>query len=358
MSRHDVITVGASAGGVEALIALVGSLPADLPAAIFLVLHIPAQSPSLLPGILNRTGHLHALHPADGEAIQHGHIYIAPPDHHLMIEEGITRVVRGPKENRHRPAIDPLFRSAARTYGTRVVGVVLTGSMDDGTAGLLAIKRRGGVAVVQDPQDALFASMPRSAIAHVEVDHVMPLSGIGPLLVRLSREQAAQGSYPISKEMEMETKLAAMDTNEGQYGEQVGTPSVFSCPECGGVLWEVHDGNLLRFRCRVGHAYSVDSILAGQTEAVEEALWTALKTLEESASFSRRLANDAHKGGKDWLAKRFDEKMQRAERHAAAIRQVLASSSMDTMLNTSADLVTKEEQESAIVSQEDPQNEG
>lgn len=358
MPGHDVIVVGASAGGVEALIALASSLHADLPAAIFLVLHIPAQSPSLLPDILNRAGPLHALHPVDGEAIHHGHIYIAPPDHHLLVEEGTIRVVRGPKENRHRPAIDPLFRSAARTYGTRVVGVVLTGSMDDGTAGLLAIKRRGGIAVAQDPQDALFSSMPQSAIAHVEVDHVVPLSGIGPLLAQLSHEAAAQGSYPISKDMEMETKLAAMDTNEGQDREHVGTPSVFSCPECGGVLWEMHDGNLLRFRCRVGHAYSVDSILAGQNEAVEEALWTALKTLEESASFSRRLASDARKGGKEWLAKRFDEKMQEAEQQAAVIRQVLANSSTDTQqLNTNADLVAREEQGSVVVSHENPQNE-
>lgn len=358
MPGHDVIVVGASAGGVEALITLTGSLPADLPAAIFLVLHIPAQSPSLLPDILNRACPLHALHPADGEAFHNGHIYVAPPDHHLLVEEGIVRVVRGPRENRHRPAIDPLFRSAARTYGTRVVGVILTGSMDDGTAGLLAIKRRGGVAIVQNPRDALFSSMPQSAIAHVEVDHVVPLSAIGPLLVKLSHEPAAQGSYPISQDIELETKQAAMDTQESQYGEQVGTPSVFSCPECGGVLWEVHDGNLLRFRCRVGHAYSVDSILAGQTEAVEEALWTALKTLEESASLSRRLARDARNQGKDWLAKRFSERAQEAEKHAAAIRQVLAKASMDAQLNTDADLVAKEEQGGTAIAQENPQDEG
>ena len=358
MPKHDVIVIGASAGGVEALITLVGSLPADLAAAIFLVLHIPAQSPSLLPDILNRAGPLQALHPVDGQAIQYGHIYIAPPDHHLMVEEGIVRIIRGPKENRHRPAIDPLFRSAARTYGTRVVGVILTGSMDDGTAGLLAIKRRGGKTIVQDPQDALFSSMPRSAIAHVEVDHVMPLSDIGPLLVRVVHEQIAeQGSFPVTEDMEIETKLAAMDMRKGQDGENVGTPSVFSCPECGGVLWEVHDGNLLRFRCRVGHAYSVDSVLAGQTEAVEEALWTALKTLEESASLSRRLAHDARNEGKDWLAKRFGERVQNAEKHAAVIRQVLAKSSMDMMLNISADLVANEKQGSPIISQDDPQNE-
>jgi two-component system chemotaxis response regulator CheB len=354
MPKHDMIVIGASAGGVEALVTLVGSLPPDLPGALFLVLHIPAQSPSLLPEILNRSGLLHALHPVDGQEIQYGHIYIAPPDHHLMVEEGIVHIVRGPKENRHRPAIDPLFRSAARTYGTRVVGVILTGSMDDGTAGLLAIKRRGGKTIVQDPQDALFASMPQSAIAHVEVDHVIPLSDMGPLLAQLIHEPAAEeGSFPIPEDMEMETRLAAMEMREEQDREHVGTPSVFSCPECGGVLWEVHDGNLLRFRCRVGHAYSVDSVLAGQTETVEEALWTALKTLEESASLSRRLAHDARDRGKDWLAKRFDERVHEAEKHAAVIRQVLAKNSMDTILDTSADLVSQETQGDPVITPDD-----
>lgn len=228
MPGHDVITVGASAGGVEALVTLAGSLPANLPAAIFLVLHIPAQSPSLLPDILNRAGPLRASHPDDGEAIQYGRIYVAPPDQHLLVEEGIVRIIHGPKENRHRPAIDPLFRSAARIYSTRVVGVILTGSLDDGTAGLLAIKRRGGITVVQEPKDALFSSMPLSAIAHIEVDHVLRLSAIGPLLVRLAHQPAAaEGSYPVPKDMELETKATAMDMSEEQNEEYVGTPSVF-----------------------------------------------------------------------------------------------------------------------------------
>ncbi len=216
MLGHDVIVVGASAGGVEALRGLVGSLPIDLPAAVFLVLHIPAQSPSLLPEILSRSGPLRALHPTNGEVIQHGLIYVAPPDHHLLLEDGFVRVVRGPRENRHRPAIDPLFRSAARAYGSRVVGVILTGSLDDGTAGLLAIKRRGGVAIVQDPDDALYSSMPRSALAHVDVDHVLVLSEIGPVLARLTREQAAvEKKHLVPKDMEMETKLAAMMRAKG-----------------------------------------------------------------------------------------------------------------------------------------------
>lgn len=358
MPGHDIIVVGASAGGVEALVKVVGMLPADLPAAVFVVLHIPAQSPSLLPEILNRAGPLPAVHPKHGEAIQHGQIYVAPPDEHLLVGSGHVHVVRGPKENRHRPAVDPLFRSAAVTYGPRVVGVILTGSLDDGTAGLLAVKRRGGVAVVQDPDDALYSSMPRSALAHVDVDYSLPLENIGPLLVELAYEQAAgEAVHPVSKDMEIETKMAEMDMNALNNGEQVGTPSVFSCPECGGVLWELHDGHLLRFRCRVGHAYSVDSILAGQSEAVEEALWSALKTLEESASLSRRMAREAQEGGKDWLAKRFEEKLHDAEQHATLIRQVLLKGGMNTTLNDRADLIRTENKGDSVTSQDRPADE-
>src|SRR5579864_7798260 len=186
MPGHDIIVIGASAGGVEALVKLVGQLPGDLPAAVFVVLHIPAESPSLLPGILERSGPLPASQPGDNEAIRSGHIYVASPDYHLLIEQGRVRQMRGPKENRHRPAIDPLFRSAALTYGPRVVGVILTGALDDGTAGLLAVKRRGGVAIVQDPDEALYPSMPLSALENVEVDYTLPLASIGPQLEQLA----------------------------------------------------------------------------------------------------------------------------------------------------------------------------
>lgn len=324
MTGHDIIVIGASAGGVEALIEVVRRLPPRLPAAVFVVLHIPAQSPSLLPEILTRSGSFVASHPEDNEKIEHGRIYVAPPDHHLLVERGYVRVIRGPKENRHRPAIDPLFRSAARAYGTRVVGVVLSGALDDGTAGLLAVKRRGGIAVIQDPKDALYPSMPQSALKHVAVDYSVPLSDIGPLLKRLVYEQAEEeGAYPVSEDMEMETKLAELNMDTLNNGKHVGTPSAFSCPECGGVLWELHDGELLRFRCRVGHAFSIDSILAAQSEQIEEALWAALKTLEESASLSRRMISKAQQNDQEWLVRNFEEKLLDAERHAATIKHLL-----------------------------------
>jgi two-component system, chemotaxis family, protein-glutamate methylesterase/glutaminase len=330
MPGHDIIVIGASAGGVEVLVALAGALPRNLPAAVFVVLHIPAHSPSLLPEILNRVGPLAAIAAADGMAIEHGHIYVAQPDHHTLVDPGQVRVVRGPKENRHRPAVDPLFRSAAQAYGPRVVGVVLTGSLDDGTAGLHAIKRRGGIAVVQDPNEALYPSMPLSALENVAVDYTLPLSGIGPVLVRLANEPVPAGEvYPVPEDMEMETRLTEMDLDTLYGEERAGTPSSFSCPECGGVLWELQDGDLLRFRCRIGHAFTVDSVLAEQSEVVEGALWAALKTLEETVSLSSHMARQAHGRGQDWLARRFAEKVREAEQHAKVIRELLLKGEME-----------------------------
>src|SRR6266568_3799529 len=338
MPGHDIIVMGASAGGVEALMAVVRRLPHDLPAAVFIVLHIPAQSPSSLPHILGRSGRLEAVQATDGAAIEHGCIYVAPPDHHLLVEPECVRVTHGPKENHYRPAVDPLFRSAARAYGPRVVGVVLTGALDDGTAGLLAIKRRGGLAVVQDPDEALFPSMPRSALANVKVDYNLPISRIGPLLVGLVNEPAEEESaYPIPREMEIETRMAEMDMDTPHHDENVGTPSAFSCPECGGVLWELRDGELLRFRYRVGHAFSIESMIMGQSEVLEEALWIALKSLEESVSLSRRMAADARRRGQDWLAQQFEGKLHDAERHVMLIRQVLLQDARPAARDMSAD---------------------
>ena len=324
MPGHDIIVIGASAGGVEALVTLTRSLQLKLPVAVFVVLHIPAQSPSLLPDILNRAGPIKAVQATDDMEIEHGHIYAAPPDHHMLVERGKVRVVHGPKENRHRPAVDPLFRSAALAYGPRVIGVILTGSLDDGTAGLLAVKRRGGIAIVQDPDEALYSGMPLSALGNVEVDYTLPLASISPLLGQLANKRAKEeGGYPVSEDMEKETKLAEMDLAIMHNNESVGTPSAFSCPECGGVLWEIQDGDLLRFRCRVGHAFSVESVLAEQSEVLEEALWVALKTLQESADLAQRLAQQAQQRGQEWLARRFDQKLQDAEQRAGLIRRVL-----------------------------------
>jgi two-component system chemotaxis response regulator CheB len=330
MPGHDIIVIGASAGGVEAISQVIRDLPADLPAAIFVVLHLPPQAPSLLPHILTRRGDLPAVHPADGDAIRQGQIYVAPPDQHLLVKKGRVRVIRGPHENRHRPAVDPLFRSAALAYGARVIGVVLSGVLDDGTAGLLAVKQRGGIAVVQSPEDALYIGMPASAIENVVVDHVLPAAEIGGLLDRMARRQVEkEGAVAVSDEMKGETDLAEIDTDRMREEEHPGTPSAFACPDCGGSLWEMREGELLRFRCRVGHAYSANSLLSAQSDTLDAALWTALRALEESASLARRLAERAGRRGHALSVAQFEAQAREAETRAEVIRRVLLKEALD-----------------------------
>jgi len=326
MPGHDIIVIGASAGGVETLTKLVRNLPPDLPAAVFVVLHFPSHGTSVLPSILNRAGTLPASHYEDGEAIQPGRIYVAPPDRHLLVKLGYIRLIRGPKENSHRPAIDPLFRTAARAYGNRVVGVVLSGVLDDGTAGLAAIKQQGGIAVVQDPDDALYPGMPKSAIANVAVDHILPLSKIASILIHLAHQPVAESPKAVPEDMETESDTAELDLTVMNQDERPGTPSPFGCPECGGVLWELPDGKLSRFRCRTGHAYSPETLLAEQSDGIESALWSALRALEESAALARRMAERSQRSQQPLVATRFHERAAEAEANAALLRQLLLKS--------------------------------
>jgi two-component system, chemotaxis family, protein-glutamate methylesterase/glutaminase len=263
-----------------------------------------------------------ARHARDSEPIEPGRIYVAPPDWHLLLSDGHTQLTRGPKENGHRPAIDPLFRTAALSYGSRVVGVVLSGNLNDGTAGLLSIKHQGGVAVVQSLETALYQGMPRSAMDHVPVDHVLPPSKISQLLSELSKEPA-QGMEvtPMNEDPHAEgqgDEFALADRHQ-----QPGIPSTMTCPECHGSLWETKDSDLVRFRCRVGHAYSDETLLVHQSEQLEAALWTALSALEEHSALARRLAARANSRGHTHSASTFTEQAMDAEHHASVIRTVL-----------------------------------
>lgn len=324
MTGHNIIAIGASAGGVESLSKLVAELPADLPAAVFVVLHISPHATSALPEILTRAGALKAVHGSHGEAIQPGRIYVAPPDRHLLLELGYIKVVPGPRENGHRPAIDPLFRSAARAYGTQAIGVVLSGLLDDGTAGLWAIKQRGGIALVQNPQEALFDSMPRSAIETVEVDEILTLSEIAAAIARLARTPAQEiEPAPVSDKIRWGTDMAELDNAALEDSNRPGNPSGLACPDCGGVLWQLEEGNLFRFRCRVGHAFSGNSLLAHQSTALEESLWMALRALEELADLNHRMAKRALKGDRHIMANRYQEQAHDAKQRANIIRETL-----------------------------------
>ncbi len=339
-ASHDfrIIVIGASAGGVEALSRVVSSLPPHLPAAVFVVLHISPSGPSMLPEILTRAGHLTAHQPADGESITPGRIYVAPPDHHLLIKPGHINVSRGPRENNARPAVDPLFRTAARSYGPFVVGVILSGGLDDGTLGLMDVKAYGGVTIVQDPDEAMFPSMPGSAIENVLVDRVAKLEEIGPLLTRLSREAvpAEQGAEFMTRKNGNGHDIAEIGTDDLKTHNMSGPPSRFTCPECGGALWELQNSKLLRYRCHVGHGYTAETLMAAQSEKLEDALWGALRALEETAGMRRRMADRARKGGWEIMARRYDEQAEFSEIRAGVVRSVLVDDSPGNITKASA----------------------
>ena len=320
MPGHDIIVIGASAGGLETLQRLVKSLPAGLAASVFIVLHVSADSPLLLPSILEKAGKLPAVSPADKTRIAHGRIYVAPPDYHMLIEPAWVRIVHGPRENRHRPAIDPLFRSAGWAYGPRVIGVVLSGNLDDGTAGLWAVKARGGIAVVQDPADALAPAMPASAMAHVVVDHCVSLDQMGPLLVSLV-EQPTDAVASGPKKIKAEIESTKMKKDLGDMGE-FGKPTTFTCPSCSGTLWELQEGNLTRYRCHTGHAFSPESLLAEQSDAVEAALYSALRALEEKAAALRRIT-ELYTGEFPALKEQYENQARDADKNAEKIRELL-----------------------------------
>jgi two-component system, chemotaxis family, protein-glutamate methylesterase/glutaminase len=323
MTGHDIIVIGTSAGGVEALSQLVKALPRDLPAAVFIVLHVPPYSKSILATILDRVGPLPATTAKDHETIQPGRIYVARPDCHLLVKRGHVRLTRGPKENTTRPAIDPLFRTAARYYGRRVIGVVLTGTLDDGTAGLLAVKSRGGIAIVQDPADAFYSGMPQSALDNVAVDYCLPLAEIPAALVRLASEPVIEGEIDVSDDMEQEIDVAEMELDELKKEHRPGKPSRYTCPECNGVLFELDEENLLRFRCRVGHAYSAETLLSEQSNGLEAALWAAMRSLEENISLTRRVAERMRRRGSEVSASQFEGRADDLEKRVSVIRKVL-----------------------------------
>ena len=322
---HAVIVIGASAGGVEALRTVLGGLPADLPAAVLVVLHVSPRAPSVLPRILGRRCALPVEHAQDGEPIERGRVYVAPPDLHLLARDGRVRLLSGPRENGVRPAVDPLFRTAASAYGRRVIGLVLSGTLDDGTLGLARIKARGGRAVVQDPDDALFDGMPRSAMTRVAVDHVAPLAELPALLDRLARDVAStEDPTPMTDELESERDLEEIDGGARRNEAMGGRLSGLTCPECHGALWAMDDvGGAVHYRCRVGHAYAEESLDEAKAVSIEAALWTALTALEEQAALTWRMARRAATDGHVARQRRYEGRARLFEARARVIGTVL-----------------------------------
>jgi two-component system chemotaxis response regulator CheB len=271
--------------------ALVGGLPTDYPGALLIVLHVPRDAPSALSSILDRSGPLPARPAADGEELRYGHIYVAPTDHHLLVLDGHLRLARGPAENGHRPAIDPLFRSVARSYGPRAIGVVLSGSRDDGAAGLAGIAARGGTTIVQDPSDALYPWMPRAALARLgAADHVVPAAKIGGLIAEITAMDLPSPARDRDTDPMLDAEVAMSDLAPITTDELRTPAAGYGCPSCGGSLFEMEDRPVPRYRCRVGHAWSPESLLDEQAVALEGALWVALRALEEKTALTRRMA--------------------------------------------------------------------
>jgi two-component system chemotaxis response regulator CheB len=301
---------------VEALMTLFRGLPPELPAAVFVVLHVMPGGSSVLPKILARAGSLPVGAALDGEAIERGRAYVAPPDHHMLIRDGRVRLTGGPRENGHRPAVDPLFRSAARAHGRRVIGTVLSGALDDGAAGLRMISDAGGLALVQDPASALYSGMPEAALDHAPSARAVPLAELADAICLAVGEQLEDVRGDGAQ------RVKSMDVNELERSDadpRTGVLSSITCPECGGSLWEHDEEGLLRFRCHVGHAYSPDSLEVSQAQSLEGALWAALRSLQERAQLFRRLARRVGSDG------RLEAKAKAVEEHAAVLRSLLAS---------------------------------
>lgn len=322
MTNRDIIVIGGSSGATAPLRTILGALPEDLAAAVFIVVHIPTRSLGLLATVTAAAAHLPVHAAQDGMAIVPGNIYLGVPDHHLIIRDGQMRLGRGPRENMARPSIDPLFRSAAMAYGPRVIGVLLSGLLNDGAAGLEAIKRCGGVAIVQDPADAIADEMPLSAMAVVTVDLAVPSARLGDILSELVHESAGL-RLPVPPEIRLEVDIAAGERIDSDLLRYVADPAPLTCPHCSGVLSTVRNAKPLRFRCQVGHAFTAEIVAKQQENAVDEALRVALRIVEERAELVARMARDGRNSGRPAVAEMYDERATEYREYAETIRRAV-----------------------------------
>ena len=321
MPTHDIIVIGGSAGAFGGLKRILQGLPPGFSAAIFVVIHTAADSAGILPALLSKAGPLPAFAAVDGAPIRLGAVYVAPPDHHLLVQPEKMRVTRGPRENRFRPAVDPLFRTAAASYGPRVIGVLLSGGQDDGVIGLSHITRHGGVTIVQDPAEAEISSMPESAIQQIDIDHVLRVDDMPAVISGLVRQPIAEDVVTANGRPRRDPAEAGTDALDSH--ELPGPPSPFTCPDCGGVLWELREGELVRFQCHVGHAFSGDGLAHAQSDGLDAALWTALRALEESSALRRRMAVHARERGMNVIADSYEAHAMESEMRAKAVRRIL-----------------------------------
>jgi len=322
MPRRDVVVIGGSSGSLEVIKSVLAKLPRNFSASVYVVMHTAPDAPALLADILDRAGPLPAANALQGERPKPGRVYVAPPDHHLLLEPNRIRLSRGPKENRFRPAVDPLFRTAAAVYGPRVIGVIVCGGLDDGRAGLDTVKRLGGISIIQDPREAEIPSMPESAARSVEIDHCVPAREIAPLLVSLTTSDTeAHESRDVPHEVAIENRIARGDEALSAGVLELGTPSFYTCPECHGVLLTMKQAHPLRFRCHTGHAFTLETLLLELDDAIESSIWTLIRTFEEHAMLLRHVAR--HLGDPEGdTATQLLERAAEADRRLTLARQI------------------------------------
>ncbi|UXA20458.1 chemotaxis protein CheB [Mycobacterium sp. SMC-4] len=326
LRRADgVIAVGGSAGGVEALCKVAAGLPADLPYAVLMALHLPAAGPSVLAQIIDRHSAMSAVAAEHGAALLAGRIYVAVPGRHLLTHDHQIVLSDGPTENGHRPALNAMFRSVAVAFGPSAIGVVMSGVLDDGVLGLAAIRARGGITLCQTPSDAMFSAMPTHALQAGVVDQTATAHEMGPLVGKLCARRPDRMPRPPDGYLELENRIAMADRFSADIGaESLGPPSGFTCPDCNGSLHEVGDG---RFRCQVGHAWTGDSLLSACDDEVQRALWVAVRSLHEKSRLAHQLAA---KATTEILRNRYIALAEETDKAQAVLRERLATSETDS----------------------------
>lgn len=315
-----MVVIGASAGGMQALATLLGQLPTQLAAAVFVVQHMAADATGeVLVQHLQKLGTLPCRFAESEERFDNGRVYVAPPDHHMLVKKGTILITKGARENRSRPSIDPLFRSAAVAHGSSVIGVVLTGQLDDGSSGLQAVVRCGGLAVVQDPADAAYPDMPSNALRYVKADHCVPVTGMGRLLAQLVDRPAPKNKKPPA-DIALEAKIAERVLSDVAAVNALGSQVPFNCPDCGGVLWEV-GAHPLRYRCHTGHAFTAGELANAQSEKIQETLWISLRMFEERKNLLQTMTTP----GTGKFSSSAAERGREADQHIARLRAILLS---------------------------------
>ncbi|WFU20855.1 chemotaxis protein CheB [Bradyrhizobium sp. CB1717] len=325
MSNRDIIVIGGSAGATGPLKQILAALQPDVPAAIFIVLHLPAQGIGILSTVAAGAGRLPVHQAVDGMKFERGHVYLGAPDHHLLLSGDRIQLGRGPRENMVRPAIDPLFRSAALHHGPRVIGLVLSGLLSDGAAGLNAIKRCGGMTIVQDPSEAIAVEMPQRALEAAGADLCVPAARLGDVLAELARE-APGVARPIAPDIRLEVQIAAGERIGSAILADIADPAALTCPACGGVLSEVNKAHPMRFRCQVGHAYTADALAKEQEGQVDEALRVALRIVEERAELVQRMSADGRRSGRPAVAEMYERRAAEYREYADMIRRAVLQS--------------------------------